>query len=231
MSVLDQYTGSAEDPTTISSVKNKALATATGNALNDYNTARTAGNSALGDYISKYMSGTPAAATRTGGEISNIDRYFNGGAASELAGLRAQRSSAVNNAADLASQYALANLSRSRAMGDGGPSSFDTRLALRNQGDIRTQAAVDNASQARSDWDYLDRNRLALTGQRTNLADTLAGRALVPAAAQRNVLGQDLGLLGQIGQIDQANTFYGLKNHPGIGEGFASDYGQLTSAY
>lgn len=231
MSVLDQYAGLAEDPTTISSVKNKALKVATDNALNDYNTTRTATNSALGDYISKYMSGTPAAATRTGGEISNIDRYFNGGADTELANLRTNRATAVNNAADLGAKYALANISRSRAAGEGGPSSFDTRMALRNIGDIRTQAAVDNASQARSDWDYLDRNRLALTGQRTNLADMLAGRSLVPAAAQRNALGQNLGLLSQIGQIDQANTFYGLKNHPGIGEGLTSDYGQLTSAY
>lgn len=230
MSVLDQYLGSSDDPTTIANAKNSGLNRRINDTLTRYDTVSKDSSNALADYIASYFGNTKTATSNTGQEVGNINRYFDGGAASDLAGLRATRSGAVNNAADLASQYALANLSRSRAGGAGGPSSYDTRMALRNTGDIATQAAVDDATQARNDWSTLEQQRLGLTGARTNLLDQLAARPLAPANMERQMLGQDLGILGQIGGVDQANTFYGLKNHPGIGEGFTSDYGSVMDA-
>lgn len=231
MAGLDKAFGTSKNPKTIYNVKNPEIQTRLGTSIKDYDTVKSSGASALGDYITEYFSNDPAARTRTGQEISNLDRYFDGGAAGELAGLRSSRAAAVQSAADRAAEYALANVSRSRAMGEGGPSSWDKRLALKSTGDIFTQAAIDNALQERNDWDFLERSRLSTTGQRTALDDALAGRSLVPEMARRKMFGEDLGFLNQLMAIDQGNKFYGLKNRPGIGESFVGDYGSVMDAY
>jgi len=231
MAGLDKMFGSGDDPSTISNVKNPAIAARVNGALVGYDQASKRGQSGLADYISSYFAGEPAAQRRGTQEVSNLDRYFDGGAERELAGLRLSRSNAVSDAANRAADYALANVSRSRAAGEGGPSSYDRRLLQRGVGDILTQAAVDNAVQERGDWDLLEGRRLGLTGERNRLADTLAARSLMPAAMSRRETGADLDLLGKILNLEQANTFYGLENNPGIGESFVGDYGSAMDAY
>lgn len=231
MSVLDEYTGSSSDPTTVSSVKNKQLAQRINEAFGNYDTVHNEGQSALGDYINNYFSDSPNATKRTGQEIGTIDRFYNGGVGGDLATMRLTRQQAVNDAASRAAGEALAGIGRSRVGMEGGPSSYDKQLALRSIDDVRTKAALDNSQQERSDYDYLTGNQLNLAGRRQGMADQLSMRPLVPEMQRRQLFSQDLGFLGQLGQEDQANTFYGLKNHPGIGEGFTSDYGQLMDAY
>lgn len=227
---INWITGDEGKTKTTVNVKNTALQKEIDAGLKDFASVRDSGQNALKDYITKYLAGEGDATTRTGTEIGNLDRYFNGGASNELAYLRAQRKSAIQDAADRASGYALGNINRSRALQDGGPSSYDRRLALRNTGDIMTQAAMDDASQARNDWNYLEQAKAGYTGQRQRLADALAGYRLVPEQTRRGLYGQDLGFLGQIGELDRGNKFYGLKYDPTIGEEIGTHVGDLANA-
>lgn len=198
--------------------KNTGLAARFGSALQDYDTVRTSGQSALQEYIRKYLAQEAPMNARTTQEIGNLDRYFNGDVQREMAGLRAQRGLAVTNAANLAQRYALANQNRSLVGNEGGGSSYDRRLALRNMGDIQTQAALDAANQSRNDYGQLESVRLGLTGQRNALANQIAGYGLVPEQVRRQMYGQDLGYLSNLTSLDQANTFYGLQYDPSVSE-------------
>lgn len=219
-----------EGKTSVTSlVKNRALQTEIDSGISDYGTIKKSGKSALSDYIAKYMAGEGAATTRTGQEIGNIDRYFSGGVENDLMRMRQARASAVRAAAARAGQYAIANSSRSRIGREGGPSSYDRRMLIRNMTDIDTQAALDDAMAERGDYDYLERSRLGLMGQRNRMADLQAGYGLVPENLRRSMYGQDLGYLGQLGQLDQMNKFYGVKYKPSTTEQVGSVVGDVAN--
>lgn len=201
---------------TISSVKNAAIGNANTNLLSDYTAGTAAGNQALADYTSRYMSGLPAATTRTGQEVGSIDQFYNGGMANQLAQLRTQRAKAMTDAATLAGQQAIASQNRSRVAGSGGMGSYTQRMLLGALTPIRVQAALDNANQERSDLGYVTQNQLGLAGQRQGMADKLAAYGLQPEQTRTAMLGARQGLLSGITNIDQANTFYGLQQKPNV---------------
>jgi len=203
------------DPTfkTLQNVKDPWYQSYLTGAGSDLNAARGTQASALKDYITKYLAGEPAAQARTGQEIGNIDRYYNGDVQSELAGLRAQRGLAVTNAANLAQRYALANQNRSLVGNEGGGSSYDRRLAFRNMGDIQTQAALDAANQSRNDYGYLENARLGLTGRRQQMANDLAGYGLVPENVRMQMLGQQVNLGNTIGSGLLNNSIWGVQQN------------------
>lgn len=201
------------DPTfrTLRNVKNPELGSRIDDSLAAYDTVKNSGNDALGDYITKYLAGTAAADSTSKQEIGNIDQYYNGSIDSQLAQLRAQRAKAVGDAATYGANVGLANSNRSLVGGDGSGGSYADRLRMGATQPYFVNAAVDNATQAKSDFDATNAARLALTGKRTQLADMNAGRALQPEQIRRNLFSQNLDYLKNIGEQDRGNTFYGLQ--------------------
>lgn len=198
---------------TLHNVKNPAINRANTALLGDWNAGRTSSANSLADYISQYIAGTPAAAARTGQETGNIDQYFNGGIDSQLAGLRTRTSRDVMDAANQAGQEAIRASSGNRLGDQGTGGSYATRQLMGALMPIRTQAALQNDQAARADWGYSQAAKLGLTGARTQLADQLSQRALVPDQMRQALLkSQESGLSGIEG-IDTANNFYGVQKH------------------
>lgn len=213
-------------------VKNKTLGPLIDSAIGQYSTNKTATDTALSDYISKYLANAPTATANTTQESGAISQFYNGDMANQLAALRASRSAAVNSAADVAAAQATRGVNASQLGNEGSGSSYNTRLAIGATAPIRVQAAVDNANQERSDLGYVTQNQLALTGQRNQLANTQAAYGLVPEQVRQQVYGQDIGNLGKLTALDQANTFYGLQQAPNMWADFAdsADQGIMNAA-
>lgn len=191
--------------------KNQALKRYIDEYIKGFGAERSAGQNTLNDYITKYLAGSADAQARATQESDVIGQFYNGSLAQKLAQLRASRAAAVNSAADLSVADTIRRLNSSRLGEGGGPSSYDTRLGISATAPIRAQAAIDNANAERSDLNYITNNELALTGQRQALQDAIAARGLVPYNLRRQNYAQDLGILGQLGEQDRANTFYGLR--------------------
>lgn len=217
---------------TISSVKNPALQGNIDSLISGYKSLASSGDTALSDYISKYMAGQGAADKRTGQELGSMDQFYNGAMSNQLAQLRAQRSSALTNAADVASQQAIASENRSRVSGQGGLGSYDTRMAMANLTPIRAQAALEDANQARADLGYVTGNQLGLTGQRQGIANQNAAYGLVPEQTRLAMMQGRSGYLGSLGNLDQQNKFYGLQQKPNMWADVADslDQGILNAA-
>lgn len=199
---------------TVSSVKNPALQGNIDQLISGYKTIANSGDTALSDYISKYMAGEGAASQRTGQEIGAMDQFYNGSMNNQLAQLRAQRASAMTDAANVAAQQAIAAQDRSRVTGSGGLGSYNTRMTMASLQPIRVQAALDNANQERQDLGYVTGQQLGLAGQRTALANQQAAYGLVPQQTRMQLASQEAGYLGQLGNLDQQNKFYGLQQKP-----------------
>lgn len=204
------------DPTVASLTKNPRLRPGINATIGDWSAARSATQGGLGDYIRNYLSGNADATKAATQETAPISSFYNGNMASQLAALRAGRTSAVNNAADVGVQQALRSVDQSRVGEQGGGGSYDRRLAIGAVTPIRTQAALDNANQQRADLDYLTGNQIALTGARTGIADKLAARSLTPGQASFSALGSETGGMSPIIGNDQANTYYGIQQKPGL---------------
>lgn len=204
------------DPYVTSLTKNPSIQRGIDANLGDWTSARSQNQAGLSDFITKYLADQGNAEKYAGQETGAISQFYNGDMANQLAALRAKRTSAVTNAADVGVQQALRNVDLSRVGEQGGGGSYDRRLAIGAVTPIRTAAALDSVNQERGDLDYLTGNRIALAGARTGIADRLAGRALVPGQARFSALSQQTGGLAPIIQQDQANKFYGIKQDPGL---------------
>lgn len=204
-----------DDPTfgVLSNVKSKPLAGAATSLLGDWQANRTAGQSALSDFISKYLAGTQNAEKYTGQETDLMGQFYNGGMASSLAQLNAQREQAVNDAARVATQEAIRRVNLGRIGDTGTGSSYDARMMMGALTPISTQAALDKANQNRADLEYLTNMGINLAGRRTGLEDALAMRGLVPYQVQQGMWGANAQGLKDLVGIDQANTFYGLQRN------------------
>lgn len=204
------------DPYVTSLTKNRNLQVGINATGGDWTAARNATQGGLGDYIRKYLANQGDSEKYAGQETGAISRFYNGDMAAQLAALRAKRSTAVNAAADVGVNQALRNVDLSRVGGEGGSSSYDKRLAIGAVTPIRTQAALDNATQERADTDYLTGNQIALSGARSGIADRLAGRALVPGQASFSALKDETGGMAPVVGLDQSNKYYGIKQDPGL---------------
>jgi hypothetical protein len=219
---------------TVSSVKNPAIAAANNATLGQFTGAAAGENAALGDYISQYMSQQPEARKATDQETGAISGFYNGAMSNQLAQLRAQRGQAMTAAANLASQQALGGLNRSRVASEGGSGSYNARLAQGALTPIRVQAALDDANQSRSDLGYVTQNQIGLAGQRNALNErqAAASSGLIPQQQRMAALGQQTGILSGIGNVDQQNTFYGLQQAPNMWADIAdsADAGIMNAA-
>lgn len=211
----------ADDGKTVTTrnVKNLDLAKLINQEITDYGGIRQAGKDAFDKYFAQWQAGAPAATTRTNQEVGVVDRFYNPtGVENDLAMLRRNREAATNRAAELASMRAIRGLNSGRLLGAGTPSSYDMRQRMRYLGDIGVQSALDRTGQERSDYENLLNQRLGLAGRRQAMIDANTGRVLAPEMVRRNLYGQNLGYLGNLGELDRANTFYGLKYDPSFAE-------------
>lgn len=216
---LAKWLGAKDGTTSIQRVvKNPELEKLINQGFSDYGGIRGSGQAAFDKYYADWMAGAGDASRRTAEEVGNVDRFYNGGVESDLINLRARRAKALNDAAELASLRAIRGQNQSRILGSGTPSSYDLRQRMRYLGDIGVQNALDQSGQERADWDYLMNQRLGLAGRRQAMVDANTGRALTPEAVRRQFYGQNLGFLGNLGELDRANTFYGLKYDPSFAE-------------
>lgn len=195
----------------VSKVKNPALQRYIDSQIGAFGGVQASGQSAMNDYISRYLAGAKDSAVRSQQEIGDVDQFYNGDMSRQLAQLRASRSAAINNAADVAGQQAIRGVNQSRLNNDGGPSSYDSRMMISALAPIKAQAAVDNSNQERADLGYVTQNQLSLAGVRDKMANSQAGYGLVPEAVRQSMYASNLGELGSLGQLDQMNKFYGLK--------------------
>lgn len=216
----------------VGKVKNRALQAQLDSALSDYEGLKQTGQQSLSDYLGKYFSDQPSRDTFTGQETGAISNFYNGNVANTLASLRQSRAAAVNRAADVGVSEALRGVNSNALQGDGGPSSYQDREAMAAVAPIRTQAAVDEANQARADYGYVTQGQLDLTGKRSQLETANDASALVPYQVKSSMYGQNVGYLGNLIQADQANHFYGLKQNPNPWADFAdsADQGIMNAA-
>lgn len=149
-----------------------------------------------------------------GQESDYLSSYFDGTAESNLSDIRNDSADALRRAGDLARQNARRDLKLSGFRSRGGASSRLDRMALDRNLAIETDIANRMADQRRADFDYLNRLRSGAVGQRQGIYDRLAGRELMGEQARLGLLGQQAGLLGQLGAADRANTVYQLAETP-----------------
>ena len=167
--------------TTQKNVKNRPLQKYINDLISKYGDFTKEGQASLGQYITDYLARTQAgeadASRFAGEETGAISKFYSGDMAAQLAQLRAKREGAVNAAADVAAKQALRNVNLSRVGGEGGPSSYDSRLLISSLAPIRTGAALDRVNQERSDLDYLTGNQVSLAGRRGALQNAITDRA------------------------------------------------------
>lgn len=208
--IIKAFSG-APDYKTLRNTKNGGLERHLTGLLGNYGTNRTANTADLNRYIQRYMAGDAAADSRTSQEIGSMDNYFNGGMASQLAAVRANRARAMEGASNRAVAEALRDRNAARLGEDAGDSSYNKQLAMKANRNIRLDAALDGSNYERSDLMDIERAKLGLTGARTALADATAARALVPSQArQADFLGA-MKELGYLGEMDRGNNFYGVE--------------------
>lgn len=173
----------------------------------------------VGRYSDAIRRTQPQAEALAAEEMANMARYFNGDVAAQLDALRGQR----RNATETATQRALGDLKRllslerlgsspggAQAMGTG---SYLQKLALDKSADLHAQAGIDDAIQARADYDALERARLGMSGQRQMLSDRVAQRMLLPMEAQAQQYGMTAQQLRNMLATILANRFYGVASY------------------
>lgn len=195
-------------------VKNPDLQKRLDTNLADYDKTKTASSKALDQYIRDYLGGSKTATARSTQEQAELDRYYNGDIERQLASLRSRQAGTRDLALNRSLDYMRRNLSANQIGGGGAGSSYDRQLAMKTGADMSLQSLLEGLAQERADMDYLNRSKLALTGQRTAMADALAARGLVPASAMKSELGWNMDALRNILGLDQANKFYGIKYEP-----------------
>ena len=217
ITALGQLTGDTGTTSLAKTTKNAGIDSAESSLLSNVN-ASTPSSSTLSSYITNYLANYPTESKNTKQETGVIDSYYNGSAANALSDLRGQRSIALTNAANLAGQQALRAQNLSAVGGAGGGGSYWNRQALGNLTNVQTQAALDNANQARSDWGTINQGQLSLLGQRNNLTNNLSNMALAPYANAQSLNSAGIQNLSGITNIDNANNIYGLKYDPSLSE-------------
>lgn len=181
-----------------------------------FDKAKQSATSAASGFSSAIQASQPRAQGYADQETSAVDRYYNGSMAGELAALREARQTAVNTATERAMGDLKRILSLER-LGDSpggsqaaGTGSYLQKLALDRASELRSQAALDDVNQQRTDLDALERLRMALTGQRNQIQDSTIQRQLLPSQMDAETFNRLVQQLAALQQSDLFNNFYGL---------------------
>jgi hypothetical protein len=202
--------------TTVSNTKSTDVETRLKSLFDMFDANNKSGAGAIADYAAAVKKATPTVEAQTGEDLGAIGDLFSGKAAGDLAGIRARRKAAMAGVA----KRSLGDLSRvlgstQLAIGGGGRGlglgSFLTKLGLDKSADIESKAAMDDATAERADFEDILNRRLAATGTRQRLTDTLAGRNLLPYQAENERFSSTSGMLNALLQQELANKFFGLR--------------------
>lgn len=147
-------------------------------------------------------------------ESNYLSRFFDSRAQQDLEGMRTRQADALRRAADIARGNVRRDLKSAGFASGAGSSSRLDRMALDRNMAIEADIANRMAASERGDYDYLNRMRGAAVGQRGSIYDRLAGRELLPLQARQQQLQAQMGLLGNLGQQERANTLYHLAETP-----------------
>jgi len=147
-------------------------------------------------------------------ESDYLSRFFDSRAQQEMEGMRERRAGALRQAGDLARGNMRRDLKMSGFQSRGGASSRLDRMAMDRNLAIESAIANQMADAERGDYNYLNQMRAGALGQRGSIYDRLAGRELLPMQARNQMLQNQVGLLGNIGQQERANTLYHLAESP-----------------
>ena len=166
--------------------------------------------------IGKYESALNRAPARqfADQESDYLSRFFDSRAQQEMEGMRSRRADALRQAGDLARGNMRRDLKMSGFQSRGGASSRLDRMAMDRNLAIESAIANQMADAERGDYNYLNQMRAGALGQRGSIYDRLAGRELLPMQARNQLLQNQVGLLGNIGQQERANTLYHLAESP-----------------
>lgn len=199
---------------TLDNVKSQPFQHAINAGLADYNNFVPSTTHTYDNWLAQYNAGNPAAAANTSQETNAIGGYYDGSVAGQLAALAANRQNAVLNAARLAQQQALLGSHMSLLdQGGAGMNSYNTGLLARNYANIATQAALDHAQQQQQNYQQVLGGQIGMAGQRTNLANALAMRALQPYQVRSGMLTNNQGMLNNLLSMNNANNIYGIQQH------------------
>jgi len=147
-------------------------------------------------------------------ESDYLSRFYDSRAQQELEGMRERQADALRQAGDLARGNLRRDLKASGFRSGAGGSSRLDRFALDRNMAIEADIANRMSAAERGDYDYLNRMRASALGQRGNIYDRLASRELLPMQARNQMLQNQLGFLGNVGQQERANTLYHLAETP-----------------
>lgn len=221
-----------------SNVKDPATAARIGKAGARFDIDVNDTRQSFADFTKAFMDGQKEAQTLFNQESSAIGRVFDpNGLQADLNNLSDVRQRAITTAAQRAMNQALARTNAGRmTLGD---SSYLDAQMLDSMGGINAQAAREKSDLDRMNLLTVLDAQGRFGGQRTNFLNQLLGRGLLPIQAKQAMAGNELaqlaglsnltnantfynldspeamlarrfGLLGQAGQLDQMNNFYGL---------------------
>lgn len=217
----------------LTQTKSPEIAAQIDQALGDLNKLRSSGTTDLSSFRTGIESTQPQLEDQTAQENAVLDRLYGGGVRDDLAGLRtnerAAREEAVQRSlGDLKRLLSLDRLGQSQGGGQAaGTGSYLQKQAIDRASELRSQADLADAAQARQDYQNVFNSQVQLKGLRNQAIDELIKRGLTPLEAENQFYAMMADALNkaQVGQL--ANTFYGLGNPAGY---IGDTYGGLQSA-
>lgn len=188
-------------------IRNVAQADRIGQGYRQNDLNNLADNASLTDFTKQYVSSNPNALANTNQENSAIGGFYNGGVQSDLNRLADQSLAASN----LAGQRALGQAQRQSAIWrmQNGDSSYADRMLGDQYSNIAIQNAVRDAAQRQQNYGTVLSGQQANLGVRNKLTDNYLQRMLVPGQTANQLLNSQLSTLGNLGNLDYANTIYG----------------------
>lgn len=189
--------------------RNPNLAGRTGDLYSGYDKTKQQADQSLTDFTDQYLKMRPAmrgALDTESAAIGNVYGSGPGSLSSDLASARTARAAAVRGATS--SALARASRANNLARMNSGPSSYLDRLLAQEYARISSGAAADQADQAHADALGLADRRASLAGRRNLLAGQYLDQSLSPAEAAYRFDNLAQSDLGNIGQLENANTIY-----------------------
>lgn len=215
-SMLNGVRGLSSDPNTNLNVvrantKSQAIGSQIAGATNRFEADVNDSRQSFTDFVNAFRSSLPQAQANLESDTGALDEFYDNGPAGvrgQLDRMAQDRATATTQAARRAMQMSQARNNFNRLVG--GNSSYLDRQLNDSMGDISTRAVGERADLQRNNLLTVKDAQARLSGQRNTLLDSYLQRFLTPAFARQQLAGNELGQLGQLTNLDQANNFYQL---------------------
>lgn len=213
-SALNNITSLSNSPNQaiFSTVKDPAQAARIGAQGAQLDTVNATADKTLADFTTNYLASDPQAKSYMTQETGAMGNWY--APASDpnsiqgsLNKLAQQRQLAVAGSVQraLGAAQRQGNINR---MGLGGDSSYITQQFGDTAAGLLSQEAVNQADLARQNYLTVAQGQNALAGQRAGLLNSYLSRNLAPIQAGQQLTSSQLGNLGSLGAVGNANTLY-----------------------